>query len=432
MSDTHPAYDERAEASVLGAVLHNPAVFADLAQLKPAHFYLPANTKVYATLLQMYNDGEEIDTITLFAKLRESQELRQVGGAPYLSDLLRAFKSAENVAAYAQIVIDQWKLRQLKTLAQRFEMLHNTAAADEVDTALDEARSFLDGVDDAQVSHTLGFRELFEHWTVGQSDERPVLDSPWICLNDKLNGGFQRQRMYVVGARPGCGKTIMLSQVAIYAALSHWRTLFFSLELSNADLMGRILACGAHADYGQITRKDMSADTYAKVTRWAQACAELPLTVDDTPGLTIEEIAQRARIANQRGGFDLVCIDYLQLVQASKGGDSRVQQVDHIATRARAIARQLDCVVIVAAQLNRNIESGGAPRLPTKADFRESGGIEQTADAAFILSRPPDDNGEEAAQLPLMNLSVVKNRTGTEGVVQLAERFDQARFSDAI
>lgn len=380
----------------------------------------------------MYNDGEDIDTIVLFAKLRESQELRQVGGAPYLSDLLQAFKSAENVAAYAQIVIDQWKLRQLKSLAQRFETLHNTAAADEVDTALDEARTFLDGVDDSQVSHTMGFRDLYEHWTEHQSDDRPVLDTPWMCLNDKLNGGFQRQRMYVVGARPGCGKTILLTQAAIYAALSHWRTLFFSLELSNADLMGRVLACGSHTDYGEITRKDLSADSYGKVTRWAQACSELPFTVDDTPGLSIEEIAQRARIAKQRGGVDMVVIDYLQLVQASRGGDSRVQQVDHIATRARAIARQLDCVVVVAAQLNRNIESGGVPRLPTKADFRESGGIEQTADAAFILSRPPDDNGDEAAQLPLMNLSVVKNRTGTEGTIQLAERFDQARFADAM
>lgn len=380
----------------------------------------------------MYNDGESIDTITLFGRLRESQELRQVGGAPYLSDLLQSFKSAENVGAYAQLVIDMWKLRQLKQLAQRFTQLHNTAAADEADQALEEARTFLDGVDDSQVSHTLGFRELYEHWTEHQADERPVIDTPWIQLNDKLNGGLQRQRMYVVGARPGCGKTILLSQTAVYAALSHWKTLFFSLELSNADLMGRILACGSHCDYGQITRKDLTAESYGKVTRWAQACSELPLTVDDTPGLTIEDIAQRARIANQRGGVDLVCIDYLQLVQASKGGDSRVQQVDHIATRARAIARQLDCVVIVAAQLNRNIESGGAPRLPTKADFRESGGIEQTADAAFILSRPPDENGDEAANLPLMNLSVVKNRTGTEGVIQLAERFDQARFADAI
>lgn len=380
----------------------------------------------------MYNDGDPIDTIALYDRLRESQEIRRVGGAPYLSDLLQSFKSADNVKAYADIVIDQWKLRQLMTLAQRFEQLHDTSRADEVDLAMEQARIFLDDVDETREQHALGFRDLFDLWTTEQEDERPPFDTPWMALNEKLNGGLRRQRAYVIGARPGCGKTIMLTQMAVYAALAHHNCLFFSLELSKPDLMGRILACGARADYGQITRKDMDSDTYGKITRWAGAAAEISLEVDDTPGLTIEEIAQRARIKKQRGGVDLVFIDYLQLVEASKGGDSRVQQVDHIATRARAIARQLDCCVVVAAQLNRNIETGGKPRLPNKSDFRESGGIEQTADAAFILSRPPDDNGEEATQLPLMNVSVVKNRTGTEGVVQLRECFNQARFDNAI
>lgn len=381
----------------------------------------------------MYNSGEEIDSITVFAKLRESGELQKVGGAPYLADLLQSYKTVNNVGAYAEIVVDMWKLRQLKKLAQRFEQLHDSANADEVEQTLEAAHTFLAEVDESQSNHAVGFRELYDLWTEQQDDDRPALDTPFIQLNDKLNGGFQRQRLYVVGARPGCGKTILLTQLMIYGALSKQRCLFFSLELSKPDLMGRLLACGARADYGEITRKRMTPENHAKVQRWAAAAAELPLEVDDTPGLTIEEIAQRARIKSQRGGLDMVFIDYLQLVEASKGGDSRVQQVDHIATRARAIARSLDCVVVVAAQLNRNIENGqGNPRLPTKADFRESGGIEQTADAAFILSRPPDDNGEEAPQLPLMNLSIVKNRTGTEGVLQLAERFDQARFDNAL
>lgn len=429
---TQPAHDERAEQSVLGAILHNPGVFADLTDLRADHFYRPAHELLYATLLQMYNDGTEIDSITVFAKLRESQELRQVGGAPYLSDLLQAFKSADNVAAYAKIVIDQWQLRQLKVLSQRFIQLHDNTAVDEIPDALETARRFLDEVDDQQEDHSLAFRDLYDVWTTEQADDRPAIESPWFSLNDKLNGGFQRQRLYVFGARPGCGKTIALTEIALYAAKLHHRSMFFSLELSKADLMGRVLACGAHADYAEITRKRLSADTQAKVSRWAAASADLQFTVDDTPGLSIEEITQRARVEKQRRGVDLVAIDYLQLVQASKGGDSRVQQVDHIATAARAIARNLDAVVIVAAQLNRNIETNGSPRLPNKSDFRESGGIEQTADAAFILSRPPDDNGEEATQLPLMNLSIVKNRTGTEGVIQLAERFDQARFDNAL
>ncbi|QDH93643.1 DnaB-like dsDNA helicase [Mycobacterium phage Skinny] len=425
MSD-QPAYDERAEQSVLGAILHNPDVFGDLKKLKAEHFFLPAHEVIFATLSQMYVDDQKIDSITVFAKLSENQDLRRVGGAPYLADLLQAFKSAQNVSAYADIVIDKWRIRQINSLGQRFQTI--SASTNDVDSALDAARRFLDEVDEQQDMDAVNFRDLFQIWTEAQEDDRPAIETPFIGLNDRLAGGFHRQRLYVIGARPGCGKTILGAQCALYAAQMHHKALIFSLELSKEDLMGRILACGARADYGQITAKRMSTETLAKVTRWASAAANLTLEVDDRPDHTIESIAQACRIKKQREGLDFVFIDYLQLVEQSKG-QNRVEAVDHMAARARQIARKLDCVVVVAAQLNRKIEdNGGKPRLPTKSDFRESGGIEQTADAALVLSRPVDENGEEADKMPMMNLTLVKNRTGMEGTMQLRERFDMAMF----
>lgn len=374
----------------------------------------------------MYADGEDIDAVTVFAKLHASQELRKVGGAPYLSDLLQAFKSVDNVKAYAAIVIDMWRIRVVNDLGKRFQQLATDPG--EIPMMLEQARQFLDEVDETHEDRTLNFRELYEAWTLAQEDDRPAIESPFLHLNDSLSGGFHRQRLYVIGARPGCGKTILGAQLALYAAMSKQRSLIFSLELSKEDLMGRILACGARVPYGEITAKRMSAESYEKISRWAGASANIHLEVDDTPGHTIETIAQACRIKKQREGLDFVFIDYLQLVEQSKG-QNRVEAVDHMAVRARHIARTLDCVVVVAAQLNRKIEdNGGRPRLPVKSDFRESGGIEQTADAALVLSRPVDENGEEADALPMMNLTLVKNRTGTEGTLQLRERFDQARF----
>lgn len=425
MSDRQPAYDERAEQSVIGALLHNPGLIGDLGGIKAEHFYKPAHELLFNTIQGMYLEGEDIDSITVFAKLRESEDLRRVGGAPYLSDLLQSFKSAENAGTYADIVKDQWKIREINKLGARLSDIQ--ADPDGIPEALEAARSFLDGVDDDAESSLLAFHELYAAWTDHQDDDRPAIETPWLQLNERLAGGLQRQRLYVVGARPGCGKTIMGAQMALYAALSHHRALIFSLELSREDLMGRILACGARADYGEITRKRMSAETSGKISRWAGAAAAMTLEVDDTPDHNIETISQACRIKKQREGLDFVFIDYLQLVEASKG-ENRVTAVDHMATKARQIARKLDCVVVVAAQLNRKIEdNGGKPRLPTKSDFRESGGIEQTADAAIVLSRPPDENGEES-KMPMMNVTLVKNRTGTEGTFQLVERFDQARF----
>jgi replicative DNA helicase len=378
----------------------------------------------------MHADSEEIDSITVFAKLRENEDLRKVGGAPYLADLLQAFKSVANVNAYAHIIIDRWKIRKVNELGTQFQLIQSDP--DEVPAALEAARNFLDEVDATQEDHALGFKDLYIAWTEHQEDDRPAIETPWMAVNDAMNGGLQRGRLLVVGARPGAGKTVMLTQLAVNAALSHHKCLFFSLELSHEDLAGRIMACGAHADYAEITRKNMSAETFGKVSRWAGAAADLPLTVDDTPGLTIEDISQRARIHQQRHGLDVLLIDYLQLMSPSMGGEvNRVQQVDHMAVRARHIARTLDITVVVAAQLNRSIENSGRPRLPTKADFRESGGIEQTCDAAVILSRPVDDNGEEATRLPLILATFVKNRQGVEQTVELVERFNQARLDNA-
>lgn len=373
----------------------------------------------------MYNDGEDVDPTTVFSKLQKNKDLLRVGGAPFLHTCMESAHTTANAGSYAQIVRDKWKIRKVNDFGTRAIAIADNV--DEVAPMLDRVRTFLDEVDEDQESSSLDFKELYQEWVDAQADPRPAIETPWVELNDRLSGGLQRQRLYVIGARPGCGKTIMLADIARYTAQLHNRSVFFSLELSRDDLMGRILASGARVPYDEITKRRLSGETRAAINRWSAASAEMTLEVDDQPDLTIEDITQRCRIEKQRNGLDVVCIDYCQLISSSKG-DNREQQVSHIATRARAIARKLDCAVVLAAQLNRKIEdNGGKPRLPVKSDFRESGGIEQTADAAIILTRPVDENGDES-RVPKMNVSLVKNRMGTESTFQLVERFDQARF----
>lgn len=376
----------------------------------------------------MYLEGEEIDAVTLYAKMAKDQSLKKAGGAPYLAELLQSFKFDANVGAYAQIVIDHWKLRKVHELGSAFSTIQ--ADPDDIAPALEEARQFLDDVDDLAAEDTAhGLADLYMQFTERQEENIPAIETPFLQINDTIKGGYRRKRMYVIGARPGCGKTVFLTQCGLYAALSGYKTLFFSLELSKEDLMERVLACGAHADYGQIASGRMKPETMSAVSQWIGAAASLPFHVDDAEDLTIEEISQRARIHKQRHGLDVVAIDYLQYIETSKG-DNREQQINHIARVARSIAKRLDVVVLIAAQLNRKIEGdGGKPRLPLKSDFRESGGIEQTADVAMILHRPPDENGEETG-MPRMNITTVKNRQGLEKTMRLAERFDQSRFEN--
>lgn len=427
--DREPAHDLRAEQGVIGALLLNPDVFSKLEGLRADHFYHPTNELLFTCIQGMYAEAVPIDAMTVFDRLRRSNDLRKSGGAPYLQTCMEHCNVPGNVGYYAQIVTEQWKIRTVNSLGQRFQQLHDDPG--EIPEALEAARSFLDQLDDMQEVYSLGFRDLYDQWSTAQEDDRPFLATPWLNVNDQLGGGYQSQRLYVTGARPGCGKTIFGTQVSWHIAKQGYETLVFSLELSKDDLMGRLAACGTETAYTPIFRRKMDPSQQEKISRWAADNAEIRFTIDDEPDLTIEEIAQRCRVHKQRYGLDFVFIDYLQLVKSAKRFDSRVLEVDYIATMARSIARRMDCAVLVAAQLNRSLEqTNGKPRMPNKSDFRESGGIEQTADVAVILARPPASTGDgEDQSVPLMNACFVKNRQGPEDVVILAERFDQMRFA---
>lgn len=427
--DREPAHDLRAEQGVIGALLLNPAVFSKIEGLKAEHFYRPANELLFSCIQSMYAEDVPIDAMTVFDRLRKNKDLRESGGAPYLQTCMENCNVPGNVDYYAQIVTEQWKIRTVNSLGQRFQHLHDDPG--EIPEALEAARTFLDDLDSMQEVHSLGFRDLYEQWSTAQEDDRPFLATPWLVINEQLGGGYQYQRLYVTGARPGCGKTIFGTQAAWHIAKQGYETLVFSLELSKDDLMGRLAACGTQTEYRPIFQRKVGTAQQERINRWAAENADIRFTVDDEPDLTIEEIAQRCRVHHQRHGLDFVFIDYLQLVNSSKRFDSRALEVDHVARMCRSIARKLDCAVLVAAQLNRNLEqNNGKPRMPNKSDFRESGGIEQTADVALILARPPTSHGDDEDQgVPLMNACFVKNRQGPEDVVILAERFNEMRFA---
>lgn len=418
---------DQAEQCILGSLLLKPDSFSELGGLSEQHFYNPRHQLLYSTIRGMFNDGEAVDQLTVLKRLCDLKLVNRVGGGPYLLTLCEIVPTTVNVSSYAQIVIDAWKVRKVKEFGQR--ALTASESGDDVPEILEQVRGFLDGVDSEQELGSLNFDQLYDSWKFWEQDARPAILTPWDSLNRRLSGGLHRQRLYVIGARPGCGKTVMLAQISAYAALMKHRSLFFSLELSHDDLMGRILAQGARVPYNEITSRSLTRESRDRISRWTDACKGLPLEVDDTPGQTIEDISQKCRIAARQGPLGVVAIDYLQLLAPSKG-ESQVEQIDHMAWSARNIARVTDCPVVVCAQLNRKLEDHqGKPRSPLKSDFRSSGGIEQTADAAWILTRALDDNGSES-KIPLMQIHLVKNRLGTEGVVQLRERFDQARFDE--
>lgn len=412
-----PAQDPLAEQAVIGAALLSNAVFAEIKGLRPDHFYRPSHETIFATMLKMHSAGVDADPVSVAAELDKSGQLTRVGGGPYVHTLLTAVPTTTNASYYAKVVMDKWKIREVNKLGHRFLQIHDSA--DDIPEALDAARNFLDEAD-GEPPKPEGFIDLYESWKNWMQAENPAVPAPWDELNSRIGGGFHKQHLYVIGARSGTGKTVFLANCALQSALLHKRTAFFSLELPKEVLTGRILSAGAYVPYGEIAQRILKYESKKKLDRWIAEVGDLQthLCIDDRCSVTIEDIARECRSMKRVGGLDAVYIDYAQRVRPSNSKADREQQVAHIFIGAKTLAREANCPVILAAQLNRKIEEEN--RKPRKSDFRESGAAEQEADVALILTRAQRDH--------TVNFGLVKNRLGPEESFEMPEKFIYQKF----
>lgn len=263
----------------------------------------------------------------------------------------------------------------------------------------------------------ISMSEAFDAWRKWKDSEhaRPIR-TPWHSINNKISGGLQPGRLYVVGARTGSGKSVAGVNMVSYAAEQGHTGLIVSVEMPHVEITSRILAAQARVDYAGITSRDFG-DSSTSIDRYIADHRSLPLYICDKATISMEEISTKARMLRDSKGLELLFIDYAQLIRPSTRSVSRQEQVSHIARTAKLIAMEMSLPVILAAQLNRKTtEEQRAPRME---DLRESGELEQSADVIMLLHR------DEATSNLYVNIP--KNRTGKAGTVVLQERFDQAR-----
>lgn len=245
--------------------------------------------------------------------------------------------------------------------------------------------------------------------------QEEVIPSPWVELNDMLSGGFHKGRLHVIGARPGEGKSIMAHQLAASAASANHPAMVFSLEMSESEVAGRLVAGGGRIELNEITRTELSEESWRGFHAFAAKARTWPLWIDDRANLTVERIISTCREQKRRYGLDLLCVDYLQLLSLTDRVN-REQQVNEIARRFKNLSRELDCAVVLPSQLNRDTAKRGKPSM---ADLRESGGIEAHADAVILLARQYLEDGTPNGEI---KADLAKNRFGRTGVVDLSWR----------
>jgi replicative DNA helicase len=329
-------------------------------------------------------------------------------------------------------VITTGKLRQLVAACDRGKQRAMTAEdfGDAYSVVLEELEKLAEQDEDAGIVK-LGdaMTRLEERYKRGLGDR--AIASPWHEFNERAAGGFHRGRLYVVGGRPGDGKSIVGHQAALHAAGRHHQALIVSMEISLDEVSDRLLAngtrepdergqLGAGIDMGEVTTMNLTQDSWLRYHKFTARSRDWPLWIDDRAGQTIESITSTCRLMKRRQGLDLLCVDYLQLLNL-RGVQSREQQVSELARRFKNLARELDCAVLLPCQLNRNSVHRGKPSL---ADLRESGGIEAHADLVVLLARQVFPEDHRMAGLPdgTIALDIAKNRFGPTGSILLPWR----------
>jgi len=425
MFDRIPPQNIEAEQAVLGAILLDSlALISVMEILRPEDFYRESHQRIYESMIDLNGENHPIDLITLTTRLQEKHHLSEVGGVQYLTELASSVPTAANVQYYAKIVEEKAMLRKLIRTATEI-VQGGYAGADDVQELLGEAeRRILEISNRTSSTGFVAIRdvlmEVFERveFLYTQRGQTTGIPSGFPDL-DKMTSGFQRSDLIIVAARPSVGKTAFALNVAQNVAVRAKETVaIFSLEMSAAQLVQRIICAEANVDAGRLRNGTLEGDDWEKLTMAIGTLSEAEIYIDDTPGITVAEIRAKCRRLKKEKGLGMILIDYLQLISGrGKPGENRQQEVSEISRTLKHIARELEVPVIALSQLSRGVEQRQDKR-PMMSDLRESGSIEQDADIVAFLYRD-DYYDKETEKKNIIEIIIAKQRNGPVGTVEL-------------
>jgi len=432
-----PPHNLDAEKALLGAVLLKPDVMHDISvTIFPESFYADKHRQIYEAMYQTFIKGEPIDVISITSRLTTNNALDRVGGAEYIVELLETVPAASNALYYSELVQSKAVLRGLIYASEDIaEMAYSNP--ENTDEVLDQAEKKIYQVTNApttQKFRTIGSSlaeawDRFEHLSANQDEKRGV-QSGFTAL-DNLLAGFQKSDLIILAARPSMGKTTFALDVARNAALKFGASVgIFSLEMSDQQLVDRMLAAEAGVDSWKLRTGRLSSDhEYQAVQEAMTKLSDAKIHIDDQAGNNILKMRSAARRLKNEHGLDMLIVDYLQLMSptATKSSDSMVQQVTEISRSLKILARELDVPIIALSQLSRAVEQrGGKPRL---SDLRDSGSIEQDADVVMFIHREDKMNKDKEAERPnIAEILVEKHRNGPVGMAELYFDGKHVRF----
>ncbi|MDJ0731196.1 MAG: replicative DNA helicase [Crocosphaera sp.] len=433
VSQTLPPQNIEAEESILGGILLDPEAMGRVVDLITSEaFYVQSHKEIYQAALKLYGQGQPTDFLTVKSTLEDHHLLEQVGGLNKLTQLLDRTVSAVNIDRYAALVMDKYLRRQLIAAGHEIVDL-GFETTQELEIVLDESEKKIFALTQKRpqeglihISDTMikTFNELEK---LQEQTALPGIETGFYDL-DAMTGGLQRSDLIIIAGRPSMGKTAFgLGVAANIAKQFDLPVAMFSLEMSKEQLSMRLLAAEAGIESNRLRSGRFVQNDHEKISIAMGTLSNLPIYIDDAANITVTQIRSQVRrlLAERKGEFGLVLIDYLQLMEGA-GSENRVQELSKITRSLKGLAREIKAPVIALSQLSRAVESRNNKR-PMMSDLRESGAIEQDADLIMMLYRDEYYN-PDTVDRGVAEIILTKHRNGPTGTVRLLFQPELTKF----
>lgn len=437
-----PPFSEDLEETVLGQLmLEDDALSQVIEDLKPDTFYNKKHQTIFSAIVKIASNQEPVNIQTVIEQLRKEENLEAVGGAFFVAQLTQKVSSAAHIGHHAKMLAQKFIQRELiRVSAQIQEKAFDPAV--EVDDLVDFSETEIFKVSEGNIKKAampinLVMEQVFENIKKAQENKNKYSGQPSGFSDlDAITSGWQAGNMVVIAARPAMGKTaFVLSMLRNMAIDFQLPVAMFSLEMSNDQLVNRLIVGESEISHNKIKNGDLNEQDWTTLYTKTKALGVAPIYLDDTPALSIMEFRAKCRRLYEKHQIQCIFLDYLQLM-TSNNPANRQEEVSMISRQLKAVAMELKIPIIALSQLSRAVETRGGNKRPQLSDLRESGAIEQDADLVLFIHRPEyygqtiDENGNSTKGLA--EIIIAKNRHGATADVGLSFIPELTKFTDRI
>ena len=431
-----PQASELEEAVVGSILIDKNAMFEAVEIINENVFYKESHKIIFEAANNLFKKNNPIDLLTVSSELKKMSKLDEIGGDFYLIQLTQKISSSAHIDFWCRILLQKYIQRKCISVSSGIIEKSYDEDAD-VFELLEKCYKDLGDISDfITVGKTSDFKNSVKNFFNTTNKGKKGVPSSLSTINKKLNG-FQKSDLIITAARPGMGKTAYVLNEIIECGLNNIPVAFFSLEMSEKQIIGRMISIMSGIDISKINNYNLTPDELSRIQEYVSKLALMPIYIDDTSGISPIELKIKCNKLKREKGIEMVVVDYLQLMKVKdKKVGNREQEISEISQSLKNLAKDLDVPVMALSQLSRSVEQRGSSKRPLLSDLRDSGSIEQDADVVMFIYRPEYyhidewDDDERTPTQGQAEIDIAKYRHGETGYCRVGCDLKYMRFMD--